>query len=127
MTNQSDPNTSRRRISKTLLGNIARSKSYRIGRAVYPKCLGALSVADLPAEDALRTSRHLRLGDLALHDPNRVGLPPVLEGRVGPVLERLDEAAVEADGYRGTGQLSALSCSRSSSKGCSSSVSRDIS
>jgi hypothetical protein len=49
-------------------------------------------------------SRHLCLGDLALHDPSKVGLPPVLEGRVGPILERLDEAAAEADCHCGTGQ-----------------------
>jgi hypothetical protein len=80
-------------------------KTYRVGGIVYPKCLGALPVANLPVEDALPTSRHLRLGDLALHDPSRVGLPPVLEGRVGLILERLDEVATEADGHRGTGQL----------------------
>jgi hypothetical protein len=38
-----------------------------------------------------------------LGDPGWVGLPPILKGRMGPVLERLDEAA-EADGHRGAGQ-----------------------
>jgi hypothetical protein len=31
-------------------------------------------------------------------------LPLVLKGRMGPVLERLDEAAAEADGHRGACQ-----------------------
>jgi hypothetical protein len=42
-------------------------------------------------------------GDLALQDPSGVGLPTVLEGRVGSILERLNEATAEADGHRGTG------------------------
>jgi hypothetical protein len=50
-------------------------------------------------------------------------LPPILEGRMGPVLEWLDEAAIEADVHCGAGQPSVLSCSRSSSKGLSSWVS----
>jgi hypothetical protein len=80
------------------------SKTYKVGGTVYPKCLGALPVADPPTEDAFHTGRHLRLGDLVLHDPSRVGLPPVLEGRVALILERLDEAATEADGHHNTGQ-----------------------
>jgi hypothetical protein len=83
MTTLSDLSTNRRIISNTYHGNIARSKTYRIRRVVYPKCLGALPAADPPAEDALRMGRHLRLGDLALHDPSRVRLPLVLEGWVG--------------------------------------------
>jgi hypothetical protein len=39
-----------------------------------------------------------------LGDPGWVRLSPVLEGRMGSVLERLDEAAAEADGHRGVGQ-----------------------
>jgi hypothetical protein len=49
-------------------------------------------------------SHHLHLGDLVLCDQSGFGLPPVLEGRMGPVLERLDEAAAEADGHHGAGQ-----------------------
>jgi hypothetical protein len=49
-------------------------------------------------------SHHLLLGDLALRDLGGVGLPPVLDGRVGSVLERLDEVAAEVDGDRGAGQ-----------------------
>jgi hypothetical protein len=64
----------------------------------------ALSVADPHVEDVLRTSHHLRHGDLALCDPGGVGLPPVLEGWLRSVLERLDEAATEADGDHGAGQ-----------------------
>jgi hypothetical protein len=47
---------------------------------------------------------HLRLGDLALSDPSWIGLPPVLEGRMGPILEWLNETAAEADGHHGIGQ-----------------------
>jgi hypothetical protein len=43
-----------------------RSKTYWVGRAVYPQRLRALLVADPPADDVLRASYHLRLGDLAL-------------------------------------------------------------
>jgi hypothetical protein len=78
--------------------------TYQVGGAVYPQCLGALPVADPPAEDVLRTGHHFCSGDLELHDPSRVGLHPVLEGWVGPVLERLDEVAAEANGHRGTKQ-----------------------
>jgi hypothetical protein len=39
-----------------------------------------------------------------LHDSGQVGLTPILKGRMGPVLERLDQAAAETDGHRGAGQ-----------------------
>jgi hypothetical protein len=39
-----------------------------------------------------------------LCNPGRVRLPPILEGRMGPVLERLDETVTEADGRGGAGQ-----------------------
>jgi hypothetical protein len=39
-----------------------------------------------------------------LHDPSGVGLPLVLEGRVGPILEGLDEAVAEVGDHHGTGQ-----------------------
>jgi hypothetical protein len=55
------------------------------------------------AEDVLRASYHLHLGDLALRDPGWVGLAPVFEGRMGLVLERLDEAVAEADGHCSAG------------------------
>jgi hypothetical protein len=100
-----------------------RSKTYWVGRAVYPEHLGALLVADPPTKDVLRAGYHLRLGDLALCDSGRVRLPPILEGWVGPVLERLDETTAEADGHRMPVSPSALSCCRSSSKGLSSLVS----
>jgi hypothetical protein len=41
-------------------------KNTKVGGVVQPKCLRALFVADPPAEDVLRVSHHLRLGDLAL-------------------------------------------------------------
>jgi hypothetical protein len=63
---------------------------------VHPERLGALPVVDPPAEDVLHPSYHLPLGDLALYDPGGVGLPPVLEGWVGLILDGLDEPAVEA-------------------------------
>jgi hypothetical protein len=66
--------------------------------------LWALLVADPPAEDVLRAGYHLLLGDLALCDPSWVRLPLILEGRVGPVLEMLDEMEAETDGHRGAGQ-----------------------
>jgi hypothetical protein len=49
--------------------------TYRVGGVVHPQCLEALPVADPPAEDVLRASHHLRLGDLALRDPGGVKLP----------------------------------------------------
>jgi hypothetical protein len=78
--------------------------TFWVGGAVHPQCLGALSVADPPAEDVLRASHHLRLGDLVLCDPGGIGLPPVLKGRMGPILERLDKVAAEADSHRGAGR-----------------------
>jgi hypothetical protein len=60
-----------------------RSKTYWVERVVHPERLGALPIADPPAEYVLHPSRHFCLGDLALHDPCGVGLPPVLEGSVG--------------------------------------------
>jgi hypothetical protein len=65
-----------------------------------------ITLADLRGSllNGLRASHHLLLGDLALCDPSRFGLPPVLKGRMGPVLERLDELAAEADGHRDAGQ-----------------------
>jgi hypothetical protein len=77
---------------------------YRVRRTIYPKRLGAFPVADPPVVDVLRTSHHLRLGDFALHDLSGVGLTPVLEGQLGPILEGLDEASAEADGHRATSQ-----------------------
>jgi hypothetical protein len=71
---------------------------------VHPKRLGTLPVADPPAEDALRPSRHLHLGDIALHDPGGVRLSPILEGWVGPILDGLDEAAADAYGHYATDQ-----------------------
>jgi hypothetical protein len=71
---------------------------------VHHERLGTLPVANLPAEDVLHLSRHLRLGDLALHDMGGVGLPLVLEDWVGPFLDGLDEVAAEAYDHRATGQ-----------------------
>jgi hypothetical protein len=65
---------------------------------------GTLPVVNPPAEYDLRMSHHLLLRDLVLHDPSGVGLPLVLEGRVGPILEGLDEAVAEVDDHHGTGQ-----------------------
>jgi hypothetical protein len=78
---------------------------------------------DPPAEDVLRAGYHLHLGDLALCDPSRVRLPSIFEGRVGPVLERLDETAQKLMATAALVSPSALSCCRSSSKGLSSRVS----
>jgi hypothetical protein len=100
---ETTPKTCTRIDLKTL-----RSKTHRVGGAVHPQCLGELPVADPPTEDVLRASHHLRLGDLALCDPSGVALPPVLTGRMGPVLERLDEVATEGDGLRGAGQALSL-------------------
>jgi hypothetical protein len=60
--------------------------------------------SDPPDEDVIRASYHLRLGDLVLRDSGWVGLTIVFKGRIGPVLERLDQAAAETDGHYGAVQ-----------------------
>jgi hypothetical protein len=66
-----------------------RSKTYRIGRPIHTKRLGALPVADAPDKDVIHPRRHLLLGDLALVDPGGVGLPLVHVRQVYPVLDML--------------------------------------
>jgi hypothetical protein len=81
-----------------------RSNTHRIGRSVHPERLGAFPIVDVPAQDISHPRRHLPLGDLALHDPGGVRLPPVLKGRVDPVLDGLNQPTAEAYSNRATGQ-----------------------
>lgn len=79
-------------------------ETYNVGRSVYAERLGARLVVDAPDEDVLHTHYHLLLGDLAWDDPIGVGLPPVLVGRVYPILIWLLQLLAEADRHNTVGQ-----------------------
>jgi hypothetical protein len=91
-------------VLKLLSRRKTRSKTHRIRGPIHTKHLGALTVADVPSEDALHPRRHLLFGDLALNDPSGVGLAPVLVGRVDLVLDGLNQPTTEADSHRAAGQ-----------------------